>query len=411
MFAAEAAAGGKTLYQRIFYQFTPGSDVERHAGLVLEERVRFRTGDGGDDEEGKNPVPYGHRTLLLRDGNVQDGEIGDTWFQMDVHNHHSRNKLHHDGSIGGKALEAQIVTALYLAHCPSLVEHGKILQVACDDGLAGLLGCIGAGILLRRAGNYGSVAVAGSDADAPSLSFRNETEAGILTVPHHRQLLPPDLELLLLTDADESNVERVCDHVQNAGVEDKKIVAASLDWKDRTPYRPGLMQREYFRAIVASDVAMTYPEAKELARTVANRLEPSYPYASSYDPAGTEPLPYPRFVHVCPEDRPDVSYLNRLLEKGYRMTVSTGYLKLDKLVFKYQTMPSSTPESDLEDMELELAHESQVTYQSLTASHHVEYAGDGSGEWFFPMETGEYDGSTSGSSGTYLEREANKGPW
>ena len=91
------------------------------------------------------------------------------------------------------------------------------------------------------------------------------------------------------------------------------------------------------------------------------------------------------------------------------MSVATGYLKLDKLVFKYQMLPASIPESALDDLELELAYDAQVSYQSLTASHHVDYAGEGSGEWFFPMETGEYDGS---SSSTFLERESNtKGPW
>jgi hypothetical protein len=77
-------------------------------------------------------------------------------------------------------------------------------------------------------------------------------------------------------------------------------------------------------------------------------------------------------------------------------------------------MPSSAPEAELDDLELELAHESRSTYLSLTAHHHLDYAGEGSGEWFFPVETGEYDGSLSSPgwpSDTYLEREPNKGPW
>jgi hypothetical protein len=410
--SADPSTSGQTLYQRIFYMFTPGSDVERHNGLVLEERIRFRTVAASSapapaaasavwDE--RNVVPYGHRTLIWRDGNVEDGEIGDAWFEMDVHSHADRNKMHHDGSIGGKHLESQVATALYLAHCPSLVERGKALQVACDDGLAGLLGAIGAGLLLRKPHSEGA---------QPA---RNDTDASILTVPTHEDLLPPDLEVLLLTDSDDGNLDRVGDHIHNAGINDKKIVVSKLDWTDRIPYRPGMLQREDFAAIVASDVVVTYPEAKELARTVAHRLEPSYPYltarASPPDIGGPPgSAPFPRFVHVCPEDRPDLSYLHRLLEKGYKMNVGTGYLKLDKLVFKYQALPSSAPEAALDDLELELAHEAQSTYLSLVAHHHLDYAGEGSGEWFFPMETGEYDGSTSSSAGTYLERET-KGPW
>jgi hypothetical protein len=38
----------------------------------------------------------------------------------------------------------------------------------------------------------------------------------------------------------------------------------------------------------------------------------------------------------------------------------------------------------------------------LTAVHHPDYAGEGSGEYFFPLETGAYEG---GLSSTYMEPE------
>ena len=116
----------------------------------------------------------------------------------------------------------------------------------------------------------------------------------------------------------------------------------------------------------------------------------------------------PSFVHVCPDDRDDVTYLRRILEKGYRMSVSNKFLKLEKLMFHLQKIPSGQPESDLEDMELELKDCKEIKYQALVAQHHPDYAGGGSGELFFPIATGEYE-ATGGS--TFLEKEAGSSPW
>src|SRR3569623_1241510 len=129
--------------------------------------------------------------------------------------------------------------------------------------MAGLMGCIGAGLLLS-CGN-GSSGVASSDKNPPS---EDEEDDNILTVPQLNDLLPVDLDLLLLTDSRESNLNRVSEHIQNARIKADKVRMDKLDWTDRTPYRGGLLKREEFHTILASDVAFTYPEAKELARTV-----------------------------------------------------------------------------------------------------------------------------------------------
>jgi len=154
-----------------------------------------------------------------------------------------------------------------------------------------------------------------------------------------------------------------------------------------------------YHTIVASDVAFSFPEAKELARTVANRLEPSYPYL-------TNRKPRPRFVYVSPDNREETPHLQRLLEKGYRMNVSPGYLKLEKLTFVFQSLPNSEPESKLDDLDLELQQFKETTYESLVADHSTDYAGEGSGELFFPMENGAYDSS---SGNTFLEPDPGRG--
>ena len=64
--------------------------------------------------------------------------------------------------------------------------------------------------------------------------------------------------------------------------------------------------------------------------------------------------------------------------------------------------------SALDDLELELKELKEIKYQCLTAQHHPEYAGEGSGELFFPMETGEYE-VTGGS--TFMEKDAGGSPW
>ena len=150
--------------------------------------------------------------------------------------------------------------------------------------------------------------------------------------------------------------------------------------------------------MLASDVVLTYPEAKNLARVVANHLLPNT-YASP---------PLPSFVHVCPEEHDDMPYLRRILEKGYRMSVQTHFWKLEKLVFHWQKLPAGEPESALDDLELELRDFKEISFQSMTAQHHPDYAGEGSGELFFPMETGEYE-LTGGS--TFLEKESGGDPW
>jgi hypothetical protein len=374
---------GKTLYQRVFYRFSPGSDVEIHDSIVVEERVRFEP----DPSKGEDYIrPVGPRTLILRDGDVEDGEIGDDFFTLDVHD----SLPTHRGAGKDAEMEGTIATALYLASTPSLCQ-GQVLEVACDMGLASLLGAIGAGYVTRKRDG--------------SLGTKKKETDEILTVPSefdgHHGLLPDKLECLTLTDRDEERLNLAFRNVKDSGVKASKVTIDALEWSVRRPQPfTGTKMKEYY-TIVTSDVAFTYPEAKELARTVANRLEPSSPYISS-------DRQLPRFVHVCPDVREDVAYLHRLCDKGYRMSVLTGYLKVEKLAFVLQSLDSLKSEEYLDDIELELQEFKETVYQSLTATHHPDYAGEGSGELFFPVETGEYDGA-GGSA--YLEREGDRGVW
>jgi hypothetical protein len=372
---------GKTIYQRVFYRFSPGSDVEIHDSIVVEERARFQP----DPEKAEEGIiqPMGHKTIILRDGNVEDGEIGDAFFHLTVHD----GKKTHAGAGNDLELVSEIATAMYLASNPDLCA-GKILEVACNLGLAGLLGCIGAGFV-KQGGK----------------KEENTIEDEVLTISKVGEtLLPESVELLTLSDADQDVLNQAFHNVKESGVKPSKVAMGVLDWRKPKQLRDRRVPEQY-QTIFCSDVTFTYPEAKELARTVANRLEASNPFLTTAKPN----LPTPRFVMVAPDDRDDIPYLVRILEKGYRMSVAQGYLKLEKLAFRYQMLPESEPESDLDDVELELQEFKELFYQSLTAQHHPDYRGEGSGELFFPLESGEYD-ATSGS--TFLEREwEQKGPW
>jgi predicted nicotinamide N-methyase len=362
---------GKTLYQRVFYRFSPGSDVDVHDAIVVEERVRFQV------DPDNRMIKVGDRKIILRDGQVEDGEIGDDFFTLSTD--HTENDME---------LQSEIVTAMFLASNPSLCSTGRVLEVGCCSGIASLLGCIGAGFVSRR--DTADVTVEEKDVAQEILTI------GKAKATHDDTLLPVDLEMLVLTDDDERRLNAALHNCKHSGVSPSKVSVELLDWKQRARAGP----TKEFNTVVASDISFSFPEAKALARTVANRLAPVVWYDASQRT--------PRFVHVCPESR-DVAYLHRFLSQGYKMSASTGYLNVEKLRFAAQILPTSeSSESMLDDLELEVQHVSEIPFQSLIAQHHPDYAGQGSGELFFPMETGAYD-VQSGS--TYLEPEAGSSPW
>jgi hypothetical protein len=357
---------GKTIYQRVFYRFSPLSDLDIHDAVVVEERVRFEA----DPNNAEYIRPVGERTLILRQGQVEEGEIGDEFFTQNVHD----GKKTHNGAGTDMTIESAIATAMFLASNPSLVQ-GQVLEVACELGLAGILGCIGAGHVLGK-------------------HTEKKKEIGLMDFPdEYDDLLPTALKRLCLTDSDEERLNLTFKNVKNSGVSPAKVAVEQMDWTHRVRHVPGTPYKEV-HTIVASDVAFSYPQAKELARTVAHRLEPLANTGALYMGSNEGGGSIPRFVHVCPDAREDSIHLHRLFEKGYRMFVSTGYLKLEKLTFCFQTLPQSEPESALDDLDLELQEYKELFYQSLTAQHHPDYAGEGSGEVFFPMETGGYDATS-----------------
>jgi predicted nicotinamide N-methyase len=382
---------GKDIYQRVFYRFSTGSDVDIQDAVVAEERCRFAV----DPQRPDYIIPVGQRTLILRNGRVDDGDIGDDFFTVNIPGSASdtAKSATHNGAGNDPDIQSAIVCALYLASNPNLCQ-GRILELSADSGLGSLLGCIGAGYSLQS--------------DAATLTEKAADIADdILTIAKgHNSLFPPELEVLTISDVDDVRLTKVLSFLKGSSfASESKVALDILDWRVRAIQQVGTRMSSLpsdFRMIVASDVAFSYPESKQLARVVANRLEATAQYV--YKSGST----LPSFVYITPDDRDEVTYLRRILEKGYRMSTSSKYLKLEKLVFHLQKIQEGEPESVLDDLELELKEVKEIRYQTLQAQHHPDYLGGGSGEFFFPLETGEYD-ATSGTS--FLEKEAESGPW
>jgi hypothetical protein len=168
-------------------------------------------------------LPIGPRTLILRDGQVEDGEIGDDFFTMQCQTAEGVAKTH-NGAGNDSNVQASVACALYLAANPELCR-GRVLEIACQSGLASLLGCIGAGYTLRcSSGSSGS----DSQDDTP--------DDDILTISNKKDaLFPTNLDVLVLTDVAESDLaaSAALANLKAAGVSGKKVAMNVLDWRVR----------------------------------------------------------------------------------------------------------------------------------------------------------------------------------
>lgn len=366
---------GKTIYQRTFYRLTPGSQVSRPNALLLEERLRYQS----DPERPDYILPKGPRTFIFREGTSED-EITDPMYRFDFGTTHN----------GPGTMDNDIATILYMASEAKSIQ-GDVLQLACESGAVGVIGSIAARLALGQSS---------------------------------KDVFPDRMHHLTLSEEGEDSLRQAAEIVNK--LPNGKVTLKDVRWRTRIP--PGRRYDRYYRTIIGSDMDFQFPDAKNLARTVANCLLPSNELAamSTRDGASTSgfgglgmdmeqtsstsdedksvdsSIP-PIFVHIAPDIRESVRYLRQFLEKGFRMTVDSGYMNLERLSFVYQTLDEDVEESELEDLDtLELKDDTSKGYQFVRAIHHPDYAGDGSGEYFFPLETGEYEG---GSRSTWLEPE------
>jgi hypothetical protein len=284
---------------------------------------------------------------------------------------------------------------MFLAGNPDLC-HGSLLQVGAGHGLESLLGCVGAAVSSRKA----STGETDNDDDVAE---------DILTISKKFDgLLPQELKSLTISDASAANLEDAVRLANAMGIPKSKLNFAELDWRIRhVSGRPSPLGQRHqypdFSSIIAAGLSFTFPEAKGLARTIAHQLQPSAPALTSLDRK-----PVPRFAIVTPELHADCLVdLRHLLERGYKMATATQYLKVEKITFLLQK--TTQPESTLDDLDLEVSDVREIQFTALTAQHHPEYTGGGSGELFFPMETGAYENQSRSGEAALWDKGST--PW
>ena len=356
-----------------------------------------------------------------------DDDITEELFRMDLLAPNKAGDNPNGAHNGPRSVDTEIASVLYLASNPNWIQ-GDVLELSCAgtagaSGVVGLLSCVASRLASMTADELKAYkqqrAEAMAEVDPLKPTHKTDFESVFPQRMHH----------LTLSDESPESLQSVSEliHRHFKSYSGSPLVSVKqLEWSN--PRGPGRRryEREY-RTILGSDLDLTFPTAKELSKTVANSLLPSNEFAVTNIKEGAETSPsvgsfgglgmdadsspkdyeedFDRevnpdipatFVHLCPDYRDETRYLRQFLEKGYRMTVRTNYVEMERLQFYFQTLPLDAPESDLEELEqLEVQEDSSKDYQSLTAIHHPDYAGEGSGEYFFPLETGAYEGGLS----------------
>mmetsp|Transcript_10958 Transcript_10958/g.22430 ORF Transcript_10958/g.22430 Transcript_10958/m.22430 type:complete len:463 (-) Transcript_10958:47-1435(-) len=400
---------GKTVYKRTLFRLQPSPDLTLYNALVIEERLRFRP----SKDDPTFMEPFGPRTLLLRDGQVEEGAIGDEFCTIHVHEvppstktRSSTSTLQHGGRAG--AVDESLVLSLVLAAQPDACQ-GPMLEIAAREGLGALVGCLGAAFATQT-----------PEERAARQPTMEDLEEDVLTVPVDHvteKLLPTGLTSLTITDPDPVMLDLCAAQVSSIG-KSKKLHVQPLDWSKRSlPMARGATAgRPEYATVALADCPLTFPETREMVRTVAHRVGPSNPSLTRYlveDDVDDKLRPSltPRFIHVCREGREETVYLRKYLTEGCRMNVATDYITVEKIGFAIQSIDTVPPNEEgalLDPLELEVASLEELKYQVITAQHHVDYTGGGSGEVFFPLEATDFSvgqrGSGGGSDGLEPER-------
>ena len=310
--------------QRTYHVLSDSSDVVDPRRMFIEEIATYYT-----------DVREMERTLILRDQQRQ--EI----LQVPVL---ETDKLY--------LKLGTLATILYLV-CeePSLLLKGRVLELDCEMGLAGLLSTMAMGAL--------------EHGDGPK--FPSSVKA--LSLSNH----PAE---------DSTPIVRETMEELFTGGRNSRVSVLDLDWTKHPKFQSIFPTN--FKGILGCELMDSYASAKELARTVANFMDPNG-----------------RFMHMAPKDDPNVPHLVKFLTKGYAMSVDKRPVELQS--HTYQPQPLDADGRPTRGLVLEKTKTRE--YECLLAAHHGDYDGY-NGDYIWPMENGRYDGRD-------LERymEPSLGPW
>eukprot|EP00536_Pseudo-nitzschia_multiseries_P014420 jgi/Psemu1/246090/estExt_Genewise1.C_6990004 len=405
---------GKTIFQRTFYRLSPESQVQLPNAMMIEERLRFLP----DPNDSEYMLPTGLRTLILREGTEED-DITDELFRVDVPSPTEVSSSSSSSSSGGpsekthngpRSLDMEIATILYLASNPKWIQ-GDVLELSCDgttgaSGVVGLLSCIASKLATMTPGERNDFKAQRQAQAAAETEDALALGGGQRKRDNFSLLVPEGVFHLTLSDESVESLrgaqELVQRHFKSSAASSgaASVSVEPVEWSHSTGRgKRGPQKTPQFRTILGSDLDLSFPTARELSKTVANSLLPSNQLAApnmDEQRTGLDPTVPATFVHLSPEYRDETRYLRQFLEQGHLMAVRTNYVSMERLQFYFQSLPQGSPESDLDGLEeLEVQEDTSRDYQSLTAVHSPDYAGEGLGEYFFPLETGAYEGGLS----------------
>jgi len=415
---------GKTVYQRSFFRLattTTGTNK-----LVIEERLRYKVTDPLGQPDFLQPV--GSRDLVLRRGDVPDGKIGDSIGVLRVPRR-------------GGGWERTVATALVLTECfNDRLSQGRVLQLAAAQDCSGVA-TVTAGVATAalQLSDPKDDAVIQEDkeltaaddivpANSETTQLQLPADLMELTLSDNGQEMAENLDLLrhvvkqLYHDNDDEkddvSLMPTDTSIGNAASNNKiTIDGESFPWNaPPRQRRPSSTRSKEYDTVVVSDLnKLTFPEVKSLCRTIAHAVA-GYTTASSSPGSSSSP----QFLYVAQEEHcaETVGYLQQLLSQGYCMQVDAGSNSIPSIVsmecirFALQTISDDAVLEDedaaLDDLVLQVQESRVDDYRILTAQHDASYAGDGSGEVFFPMENGLYE-QRQASGNAYLEPE--EGSW
>ena len=309
-------------------------------------------------------------------------------------------------------MDESIILGLVLAAQPDACQ-GSVLEVAAREGLGALVGCMGAAIGTKTP----------EERAALPKQMADQQEDDVLTVPTNHvseRLLPKGLTSLVITDRDPVMLDLCAAQVASlmgGGGGSSKVHVQALDWQTRAlPMAQRTKGRKEYATVVLADGPLTFPETREMVRSVAHRVGPSNPALARLlfeddkdDKSSGSPFSTPRFVHISRDGREETVYMRKYLTEGCRMSVSTDYVTVEKIGFAIQSIDSVPPSEEnalLDQLELEVSRVDELDYQILTAMHDPAYTGGGSGEVFFPMEATDFSvgGRGGGARGPEPER-------
>lgn len=325
----ESIAIQRTLHRLTEVSSSMGSRLE-DSDFQMEEHVYFKTSDDEDDfsltglkryilRGPPSNVPFDPDALSsLKDGpRRRMARVGAPLCTIDIQEIISDDQS--APGTGSSAWDASIAMSLFFACHPDLFE-GKILELGCGVGVAGILSSVCAGA----------------------------TSNGIPS--------PPDaVESITLTDHSPEVLD-FCISNARRYIPDKKFIVKKLDWYE-TDFHDIEVEKNEYNTVIGTECAYLFPDIKPLAKTIVSNLAPTKKLGRSF--------------MLGPYNRDALHYLESELEETYQMSVDTGVISMESLQLK--TIWLQDEEEKGKDLMINGKDGSKIRMCEYAAKGHTEF--------------------------------------